>query len=173
METARIRIDALSRDLTDLTDSGLAVVSPCQGVILRLHLAAAGALVREGEMISEIACKGEQLQAEFQVPQAGLPLIRPGQAVKLLYDAFPYQRYGVRFGTVRWVGPSGVTSRDSSAFRVLVDLADDSIKVKGQSRALQAGMGGMAHVVVGRRTLVSYAVEPIRAIRENMRDSPP
>jgi membrane fusion protein len=93
--------------------------------------------------------------------------------VKLLYDAFPYQRYGVRFGTVRWVGPSGVTNRDSSGFRVLVDLADDSIKVKGQSRALQAGMGGLAHVVVGRRTLVSYAVEPIRAIRENMRDSPP
>lgn len=172
METARIRIDALGRDLQDLTDSGLAVTSPCRGVVLRLYLSAPGAVVREGETISEIACAGERLQAEFQVPQAGLPMIRAGQPVKLRYDAFPYQRYGVRFGTVRWVGPSGVTARDSGAFRVLADLAEDSILVRGQSRPLQAGMGGQADVVVGRRSLVSYAVEPIRALRENLRDAP-
>jgi multidrug efflux pump subunit AcrA (membrane-fusion protein) len=172
METARIRIDALGRDLQDLTDSGLAVTSPCRGVVLRLYLNGPGAVVREGEIISEIACAGERLQAEFQVPQAGLPMIRAGQPVKMRYDAFPYQRYGVRFGTVRWVGPAGVAARDSGAFRVLVDLAEDSILVRGQSRPLQAGMGGVADVVVGRRSLVSYAVEPIRALRENLRDAP-
>jgi membrane fusion protein len=172
METARIRIDALSRDLADLTDSGLAVTAPCRGLVLRLHVSAPGAVVREGEMISEIACAGERLQAEFRVPQAGLPLIRTGQPVKLRYDAFPYQRYGVRFGTVRWVGPSGLGVQDSG-FRVVVDLAEDSIRVRGQSRALQAGMEGQADVVVGRRSLVSFAVEPIRALRENMREPPP
>jgi multidrug efflux pump subunit AcrA (membrane-fusion protein) len=173
METARIRIDALGRDLADLTDSGLAVIAPCRGLVLRVHVSAPGAVVREGEMISEIACAGEQLQAEFRVAQAGLPLIRTGQSVKLRYDAFPYQRYGVRFGTVRWVGPSGVGARDSGGFRVLVDLADDSIRVRGLSRALQAGMEGQADVVVGRRSLVSFAVEPIRALRENLREPPP
>ena len=173
METARIRIDALGRDLADLTDSGLVVTAPCRGVVLRLYLSAPGAVVREGEIISEIACAGERLQAEFRVPQAGLPLIRTGQPVKLRYDAFPYQRYGVRFGTVRWVGPSGVAPRDSGGFRVLVDLAEDSIRVRGQSRALQAGMEGLADVVVGRRSLVSFAVEPIRALRENLREPPP
>jgi multidrug efflux pump subunit AcrA (membrane-fusion protein) len=172
METARIRIDALGRDLEDLTDSGLAVTAPCRGVVLRLYLNGPGAVVREGEIISEIACAGERLQAEFQVPQAGLPMIRAGQPVKMRYDAFPYQRYGVRFGTVRWVGPAGVAARDSGAFRVLVDLAEDSILVRGQGRPLQAGMGGVADVVVGRRSLVSYAVEPIRALRENLRDAP-
>jgi hypothetical protein len=34
-------------------------------------------------------------------------------------------------------------------------------------------MGGLADVVVGRRSLVSYAVEPIRALRENLADTPP
>jgi membrane fusion protein len=173
METARIRIEALGRDLQDLTDSGLAVTAPCSGTVLRLYVSAAGALVREGDTVSEIACAGARLQAEFLVPQAGLPQIRPGQQVKLRYDAFPYQRYGVRFGKVRWVGPSGVGARDSGSFRALVDLDQDSIRVRGQSRALQAGMQGQADVVVGRRSLVSYAVEPIRALRENFREPPP
>jgi multidrug resistance efflux pump len=61
METAHIRIEALGRDLADLTDSGLAVTAPCRGVVLRLHLSAPGAVVREGEMVSEIACAGERL----------------------------------------------------------------------------------------------------------------
>ncbi|HSB55919.1 MAG TPA: HlyD family efflux transporter periplasmic adaptor subunit [Gemmatimonadales bacterium] len=172
VETARIRIDALGRDLSDLTEAGLAVTAPCRGVVLRLHVSAAGAVVREGDIISEIACAGERLQAEFPVAQAGLPLIRPGQPVKLRYDAFPYQRYGVRFGTVRWVGPAGVSTSETGGFRVLVDLAEDSIRVRGQSRPLLAGMEGQADVVVGRRSLVSFAVEPVRAIRENLREPP-
>jgi membrane fusion protein len=171
IETAKIRIDALSRDLADLTDAGLGVTAPCRGVVLRLHVSAPGAVVREGDVISEIACGGERLQAEFLVPQAGMPLIQTGQPVKLRYDAFPYQRHGVRFGTVRWVGPVGVTAHDSG-FRVLVDLADDSIRVRGHSQALQAGMEGQADVVIGRRSLLSFAVEPIRALRENLREPP-
>jgi hypothetical protein len=34
-------------------------------------------------------------------------------------------------------------------------------------------MGGQADVVVGRRSLVSFAVEPIRALRENLKETPP
>ncbi len=172
IETAQIRIDALGRDLADLTDSGLAVTSPCRGAVLRLHVNGPGAVVREAEAVSEIACAGAHLLAEVVVPEAGVPLIRPGQVVKLRYDAFPYQRHGVRFGTVRWVGPAGVATGDSVSFRVLVNLADDSIRVSGRSRALLAGMSGRADVVIGRRSLVSYAIEPVRALRENLRDSP-
>jgi multidrug efflux pump subunit AcrA (membrane-fusion protein) len=173
METARIRIEAMARDLQDLTDSGLAVTAPCRGTVLRLAVSAAGALVREGDTVSEIACAGTRLQAEFMVPQSGLPQVRPGQQVKLRYDAFPYQRYGVRFGKLRWVGPTGVGAQDGGNFRAVVDLDQDSIRVRGQNRALQAGMQGLADVVVGRRSLVSFAVEPIRALRENFRDAPP
>lgn len=173
LETARIRIDALGHDLTDLTDSGLAVTSPCRGTVIRLHVNAPGAVVREAEAVSEIACEGTQLLAEVLVPEAGVPLIRPGQVVKLRYDAFPYQRHGVRFGTVRWVGPSGVAHGDSVGFRVLVNLADASIRVAGRSRSLLTGMSGRADVVIGTRSLVSFALEPVRALRENLRDGPP
>jgi multidrug efflux pump subunit AcrA (membrane-fusion protein) len=140
--------------------------------VLRLRVNSAGAVVREGEVLSEVACAGERLQAELRVGEAGVPQVKPGQAVKLRYDAFPYQRYGVRFGTVRWAGSAGVAVNDTSSFRALVDLADDSIPVRGVPQPLLAGMSGQADVVTGRRSLVSYAIEPIRALRENFRQEP-
>jgi membrane fusion protein len=167
METAAIRIDALGRDLENLTEAGLAVVTPCRGTVLRVGVSGAGSLVREGEVIGAVACAGQRLQADLVVPQSGVPQIRAGQSVKLRYDAFPYQRYGIRFGRVRWVGPAGVS--DTAGFRALVTLDRDSISVRGQLRALEAGMRGQADIVIGRRSLASYAVEPIRALRENVR----
>jgi multidrug efflux pump subunit AcrA (membrane-fusion protein) len=173
IETARIRIAALQGDLVNLTDAGLAILAPCEGTVLRLRVGSPGAIVSEGEILSELACVGHRLEAEFSLPQSGVPMVRPGQRVKLRFDAFPYQRFGVQSGTVRWLGPTGMLGGDSTAFRALIDLSGDSIRVRGQPRPLLAGMGGLADVVVGRRSLVSYAVEPIRALRENLADTPP
>jgi membrane fusion protein len=99
-------------------------------------------------------------------------LVQAGQRVKLRFDAFPYQRYGIRFGTVRWLGPSGVTARDSGAFRALVDVTDPAFRVRGQIQPLQPGMGGQGDILVGRRSLVSYAFEPIRALKESFVEPP-
>ncbi|MDH4130582.1 MAG: HlyD family efflux transporter periplasmic adaptor subunit [Gemmatimonadota bacterium] len=173
IESAEIRLGIIQGDLSDLTDAGLAVVAPCAGTILRLHVSAPGAVVQEGDILSEIACAGRRLQGEFRVPESGLAHIKAGQPVKLRFDAFPYQRYGVKFGRIRWVGPVSVTARDSGEFRALVDLEETSVRVRGQERPLLAGMGGQADVVVGRRSLVSYAFEPVRALRENLRETPP
>jgi membrane fusion protein len=93
--------------------------------------------------------------------------------VRLLYDAFPYQRYGIKHGTVRWVSPASVTVKDHQVFRVLVDLDERSVQVKGEARPFLAGMGGRADVVVGRRSLISYAFEPVRMLRETLADPPP
>jgi membrane fusion protein len=174
IETAGIRIEALHNDLQNLTDAGFEIRSPCAGTILRLNVSGPGTVIREGEVLGEIACSGRQLEAEFQIPQSGLSQVKAGQPVKLRYDAFPYQRYGVRFATVRWVGPGGLagSSNDIASFRAVLDLAEDSIKVRGVPRPLLAGMQGRADVIVGRRSLVSYAFEPIRAVRENFAEPP-
>jgi hypothetical protein len=41
--------------------------------------------------------------------------------------------------------------------------------VRGEKRPMLVGMRGTAKVVVGRRSLISFAFEPIRQLRENMR----
>lgn len=172
-ERMRIRIAALDQDFTQSADGRLQIVAPCAGTVLRLRVNATGAVVQEGETLGEIACSGQQLQAELNVPQGAVARVREGQGVKMLFDAFPYQRYGVRHGRVRWVSPAGVTRNDGTqSFVALVDLADAGITVDGQVRPYLPGMAGEVRVIVGRRSLVSYAFEPLRQLRESMADAP-
>lgn len=163
----RIRAAALRDDLGGGRGGDLSLPAPCTGTALRLMIKGSGAVVQEGDVLGELACSGERLQAEAHVPQSGIGLVKPGQPVKLLYDAFPYQRYGVKYGTIRWVSPASVLVKDQPVFRVLIDLQDESVVVRGQPRSLLAGMGGTADIVVGKRSLLSFAFEPIRQLKEN------
>jgi biotin carboxyl carrier protein len=172
-DKARIRVTALREELVQTRGAELTVPAPCQGTVLRLAVNAPGAVVQEGDVLAEAACAGETLQAEVSMSPAGAGRVAPGQLVRLLYDAFPYQRHGIKHGTVRWVSPASVTVKDRPVFRVLVELEEHVVRVKGENRALMAGMGGRADVVIGRRSLISYAFEPIRMLRESLSDRAP
>lgn len=172
MEAARIRVGVLEKEIAPSSGGGLTVAAPCKGTLLRLHVNSAGTVVREGDLLAEVACAGDRLQGEMAVLQSGVALMRPGQGVKLLYDAFPYQRFGVKYGTVRWIGPAAIANEEATGFRALIELRDTVVRVRGQARPLLPGMGGRANVVVGRRTLVSYAFEPIRQLKESVADLP-
>jgi biotin carboxyl carrier protein len=169
---ARIRTASLREELGQSRGSDLRLTVPCAGTVLRLLVKAPGAVVQEGDVLAELACEGETLQAEVTVPPAGAGLVKAGQTVKLLYDAFPYQRYGVRYGTVRWVSPSAVEVRDRPVLRVRADVADTVIVVRGEARRVMAGMTGQAHIVVGTRSLIDFAFEPVRRLRESLADRP-
>jgi membrane fusion protein len=149
----------------------LTLQAPCAGTIVQLAVQAPGAIVHEGDVLAEIVCEAAVLQAELRIPQLGMALVRTGQPVRLFYDAYPYQRFGARHATLRWVSPSSAGANDS-AFRALADLRERAVAVKGQLRPLMAGMAGRASIVVGRRSLISYVFEPLRQLRENLADVP-
>ncbi|HEY7366001.1 MAG TPA: HlyD family efflux transporter periplasmic adaptor subunit [Methylomirabilota bacterium] len=168
-QKSAIRIAALRVTLEQSQGNELSVPAPCAGVILRLAVQRAGAVVKEGEPLADLACGGSRLQAELTVPPAGVGQVKPGHPVKLLYDTFPYQRHGVRRATVRWVSPATV----GADFLAFADIEDEAIVSQGERRLLTAGMGGRADVVVGRRSLIAYAFEPLRQLRESLADAPP
>ena len=175
LDRARVRRDMLERDPAPKAGGRtniLGVDAPCDGTITTLHARNRGAVVHEGDLLAEIVCAGTALQAELRLPQRGLALVRAGQAVKLMYDAFPYQRYGLRYATVQWVSPSSSPTQDGTfrAFATLQtgDASAGGVGPDGTRTPLAPGMAGRAAVLVGRRSLLSYAVEPIRQIRENL-----
>ena len=170
-ENAAIRIGALRGSPVPSEGDQYSVRAPCAGTVLRVAVKADGTLVGEGEVLCELGRAGEALQAQLELPRAGVGRAEAGQRVKLLYDAFPYERYGVRYGTLRWLSPAGDAAE---SFRGLADVDDtETVTVDGERRRLLAGMGGRAEVTIGRRTLISYAFEPIRKLRENFAEPPP
>jgi membrane fusion protein len=167
-----IRVAALRNGLANSRGAEVTVTAPHSGIILGARVKGSGAVVSEGEVLCEMVREGEMLQAELAVPATGVGRLCAGQGVKLLYDAFPYQRYGVRYGVVRWISPASLDSKESPTFRALVDLETESLVVAGQPRALLPGMSGRAEVVIGRRSLISFVFEPIRQLKESFADAP-
>jgi hypothetical protein len=56
--------------------------------------------------------------------------------------------------------------------RVRADIADMAVVVHGEPRRVMAGMTGQAHIVVGTRSLLDYAFDPVRRLRESLADRP-
>ena len=166
---ARNRIAALSVSSSGTDEGEVEIAAPCDGTILRLAVRSGGTFVAEGDKLTEIACSGEKLQAELTLPQGGLSRIRPGQPVRLLYEAFPYQRFGVKNGIVSWSSPAGAPGEKEQTFRAFAQLVETRVRVDGEDRLFLPGMKGSALVVVGRRSVISYAFDPLRQMREALR----
>jgi HlyD family secretion protein len=121
-------------------------------------------------MLCQLSQMDAQPRARMIVNETGLAKLAVAQRVRYFFEAYPYQRYGVVGGKLDWISPSTVTSTDGSHFIAIASLDRSSISTRGgQTLPLRVGMKGDAHIVVGGRTLIEYAFEPIRQLRESIR----
>ena len=117
-----------------------------------------------------IVPEGGVLQAQLLVPARAIGLVRPGQRVRLSYDAFPYQRYGFAEGVVASIARSslkpgefsGPLEPDAPAFRVTVALSSQNVRVGGADVALQADERLQADILQESSSLLSWLVNPLR-----------
>jgi HlyD family secretion protein len=90
--------------------------------------------------------------------------------VRLFFEAFPYQRYGTVTGKLEWISPATVNSPEGQHFMGRATLDQTSFRTPGHERPLRVGMKGEARLLVGTRTLIEYAFEPLRQLRELSRN---
>jgi HlyD family secretion protein len=165
-----MRIGALKTDLENTQQNLLTVRSPYDGVIISMDQRTVGSFVQQGQVLCQLARKDAKPRARMTLNEAGLPKLAIAQRVRYFFEAFPYQRYGAVTGKLDWISPSTVTTTDGSHFIALGSLDRYEIsQLAGKALPLRVGMRGDAHVIVGARTLIEYAFEPIRQLRENMK----
>jgi multidrug efflux pump subunit AcrA (membrane-fusion protein) len=169
IEKYKVRLNALHGDLEDSKQNLLVIRAPYTGMVIAQAQRNAGSVVQNGQELCQLARTDAKPRAQLTLSEAGLPKLAPGQRVRLFFEAFPYQRYGAIDAKLDWVSPSAVATAQGQHFAGLAAL-DESELSKPNHLALRVGMGGEARVVVGRRTMIEYAFEPIRQLRENMRD---
>jgi hypothetical protein len=128
-----------------------------------------GSFVQQGQVLCQLARKIPNRELD-DLKRSGLPKLAIAQRVRYFFEAFPYQRYGAVTGKLDWISPSAVTTTDGSHFVALGSLDRYEISPRaGQVLPLRVGMRGQAHIIVGGRTLIEYAFEPIRQLRESMK----
>jgi len=113
------------------------------------------------------------LQALLFVPTRAIGFIRPGQKVRLLYEAFPFQRFGTYSGKVVSVSKTILSESDvgapvqlqEPAYKVVAALDRPDVDANGQKIPLQAGMLLRADILLERRELVRWLLDPLLNVR--------
>jgi multidrug resistance efflux pump len=170
IEKLKMQIGALKSDLQNADQNLLTVRSPYEGVIISMDERTVGGVVQPGQVLCQVARKDAKPRARLTLSEGGLPKLAVAQRVRYFFQAFPYQRYGAVTGKLDWISPSAVTSSDGSHFVALASLDRSEISGRArQSLPLRVGMKGEAHIIVGGRTMIEYAFEPIRQLHESMK----
>src|SRR5438445_4325432 len=170
IEKLKMRLGALKTDLENTQQNLLTLRSPYEGVIISMDQRTVGSFVQQGQVLCQFERKESKPRARMTLNEAGLPKLAIAQRVRYFFEAFPYQRYGAVTGKLDWISPSAVTTTDGSHFVALGSLDRYEISPHaGQVLPLRVGMRGQAHIIVGGRTLIEYAFEPIRQLRESIK----
>ncbi len=121
----------------------------------------------------EIIPNESTLQAELFVPTRAIGFVQPRKEVRILYEAFPYQQFGAYTGRVNNVSHTIVTKSDASgpielkepAYRVTVVLDHLEIDAYGKKMPLQADMLLKADIILERRSLIRWILDPLLSVR--------
>jgi len=189
-DLARIRTEAVRIDeslakvarLADLVE----VTAPEDGIVLAVARRSAGSVVREAEPLVTLIPANASLIADVLVRSSDVGYTKPGDAVEVKVDAFPYQRHGMLHGHLRSVSQesyspdaaAGVESGGSSAnstagavHRAQVELEDPGLASLPDGARLIPGMTVTAEIKVGARSVLSYFLYPItRGFTESIRE---
>jgi len=152
---------------------GYVLRAPISGRVSLLQVSA-GQPADPRRLQMEIVPTNAELQAVLFVPARAAGFVHAGQRVRLLYDAFPYQKYGTHGGQVIKVSQTILTAADVSgpitlkepAYKVVVALDETAIKTRDKtSIPLQPDMLLRADIILEQRTIMSWILEPLLSAR--------
>jgi membrane fusion protein len=161
------------------TDSGVVVQAQTAGFVLAIT-GKAGDSVTAGQFVAAIGDPNADTLIQIDAPAQSVGLIKVGDAAILKYDAFPFKTFGVQHGVITAIsaspikgadiqGPAGADLRPveqrQSLYRVEIRPDSNEIEAYGQKQKLKIGSTLTADLIVERRRLIDWVLDPIRALK--------
>jgi HlyD family secretion protein len=168
LDTARVEADAAARIRFEHIDKDnfLLIVAPVSGVVTDLTSTQPGDKVQANTPLGGIAPSNSRSVVKVEIAENDRAFLREGLPVKLKFNAFPYQRYGVIRGTLEYVSPATKPSSQTKqpVYEARVSLERDYYKVAETRYPLRYGMTAAVEIVVRERRLIDLALDPFRQI---------
>jgi membrane fusion protein len=174
------KIQALRTELST-TEQRIAEVNGRRAYIIRAPIAgrisslqaSVGQLADPQKLQMQIMPLQSPLQAELFIPARAIGFVEVGQPVRILYDAFPYQHFGTYRGRIEKVSQTILTGTDVTvpltlsepAYRATVVLERPDVDAYGKKVLLQPDMLLRADIILERRTLVDWILNPLLSAR--------
>jgi HlyD family secretion protein len=168
VQTARLVADAAARIKFENIDKDnfLRILAPVDGVVTDVTSTQPGDKIQANTPLGGIAPKNARPILKIQIAEHDRAFLREGLPVKLKFNAFPYERYGVINGRLQFISPATKPDPQSKqpVYEGRVTLDQDKYTVGDMSYPLRYGMTATAEVVVRERRLIDLALDPFRQI---------
>jgi membrane fusion protein len=153
-------------------ERGMVLVAPADGRVVTIR-ATPGGVVTAGAPLATLLPRNAKLVAELWVPSRAIGFVREGDEVRLMFDAFPFERFGTGKGKVVSISTTPVDPKDlplpgdakEALFRVRVALADQKVTAYGRSWPLAPGSRLRGDLILERQSLSAWLLDPLRAVR--------
>jgi hemolysin D len=135
--------------------------APTDGVVFNLGPKLPGIVSQPGQTLLQVVPK-ESLLARVQVANADIANIRPGMAVDVRMEAYPFTEFGAIRGVVTQVGREALkTEQQGGMFPVEIRLERQFLERQDRRFTLTPGMRVVTLIKVRQRAPISYITEEI------------
>lgn len=166
--SAKLAADMASRIRFENIDEEnfLRILAPVSGVVTHIAFTQPGDNIPANTPLISVAPKDSRTVLKVDINERDRGFLREGLPVKMKFSAFPYQRYGFITGTLEYISPAtqAAAGADAAVFRGNVSLDKDYFTVGGMDYPLRFGMIATAEIVVQKRRLIDFALDPLREI---------
>ena len=148
--------------------SSYVVRAPAAGRISVVQVSL-GQTVQPQKLQMEIIPDGSPLQAELLIPTRAAGFVHAGQQVRFQYDAFPYQNFGTYSGRIAGLSNTVLTKADAAGpivpeepvYKAVAVLDRPDVDANGRRAALEPGMLLKAEIILDRRSLAEWILDPL------------
>lgn len=153
-------------------DHSYLVTASHGGLVSAVHVVE-GQTLHAGRPMLTILPTDAELLGVLLFPTRSAGLIEVGDRAHMRFEAFPHQRFGSLVGTIISIDQTLVSQNDvsypiplkESVYRVEAALDGQHIYAYGQSFSLKSGMLFEADIVLEKRSLLQWLLDPIYSIR--------
>jgi hemolysin D len=144
--------------------------APTDGTIFQLSIQHPGAVLQPGQIIAQVAPAEAPLVFRAQMPSQESGFLRVGMPVKLKFDAYPFQDYGIVQGHLRWISPDSKVEETPQGkvetFELEIALEQTYIQTQNKRVALTPGQTATAEVIVRQRRLIDFVLDPFKKLQQ-------
>lgn len=151
------------------------VVSPVDGVVSAMTVNR-GESIHPDKLAMVVTPSNGSWRVELYATSKDIGFLRVGREVKIRYEAFPYQRFGIYRGTITEISHAPVQANSlkinlpdaEKYYKILVKIDKSCVMAYGKCEPLQDGMRLSATIETDRNTLIEWMFDPVRAIKGSL-----
>ncbi len=144
--------------------------APVSGTLFQLPIYKPGSVVQLGTMVAEIAPLNSPLIIRAQMATTESGFLRIGLPVKMKFDAYPFQDYGIISGELIKISPNTIEMDTPNgkvpAYNLEIALKQNCIPSANKCISLRPGDTATTEVIVRQRRIIDFLIDPFKKLQQ-------